>query len=85
MCRYNMSFNDAVMNELRPHFKDEESLLGWLEVNMDHLMREYIARFKRPTNTSAGFLQLNGILGKQGASFSWENLREDAYSDKYGI
>ena len=31
------------------------------------------------------FLQLNGILGKQGASFSWENLREDAYSDKYGI
>ncbi len=44
MCRYNMSFNDAVMNELRPHFKDEESLLGWLEVNMDHLMREYIAR-----------------------------------------
>ena len=46
MCRYNMSFNDAVMNELRPHFKDEESLLVWLEVNMDHLMREYIARFK---------------------------------------
>ena len=106
MCRYNMSFNDAVMNELRPHFKDEESLLVWLEVNMDHLMREYIARFKRPNidgeqllrklntlpNTSAGFLQLNaagflqlnGILGKQGASFSWENLREDAYSDKYG-
>ena len=77
MCRYNMSFNDAVMNELRPHFKDEESLLVWLEVNMDHLMREYIARFKRP--------KLNGILGKQGASFSWENLREDAYSDKYGI
>ena len=44
MCRYNMSFNDAVMNELQPHFKDEESLLVWLEVNMDHLMREYIAR-----------------------------------------
>ena len=99
MCRYNMSFNDAVMNEMRPHFKDEESLLVWLEVNMDHLMREYIARFKKPNidgeqllrklntlpNTSAGFLQLNGILGKQGASFSWENLREDAYSDKYGI
>ena len=23
--------------------------------------------------SQAGFLQLNGILGKQGASFSWEN------------
>ena len=67
MCRYNMSFNDAVMNELRPHFKDEESLLVWLEVNMDHLMREYIARFKRPNidgwtiscvNTSQGLKDL---------------------------
>ena len=94
-----MSFNDAVMNEMRPHFKDEESLLVWLEVNMDHLMREYIARFKRPNsggeqllrklnalpNTSDGFHQLDGILGRQGASFSWDELRDDAYSDKYGI
>ena len=94
-----MSFNDAVMNELRPHFKDEESLLVWLEVNMEHLMREYIARFKRPNiggeqllrklnalpNTSDGFHQLDGILGRQGASFSWDELRDDAYSDKYGI
>ena len=24
------------------------SSMVWLEVNMDHLMREYIARFKRP-------------------------------------
>jgi len=39
MCRYNMSFNDAVMNELRPHFKDEESLLVWLEVNSYTLAR----------------------------------------------
>ena len=27
MCKYNMSINDAVVNEIRPHFKDEESLL----------------------------------------------------------
>lgn len=99
MCRYTMSFNDAVMNEMRPHFRDEESLLVWLEVSMDHLMCEYIARFKKTNidgdqllrklnalpDTPAGFLQLNGILGKQGAGFSWDDLREDAYSDKYGI
>lgn len=54
---------------------------------MDHLMREYIARFKKPNidgdqllrklnalpDTPAGFLQLNGILGKQGAGFSWDD------------
>ncbi len=99
MCTYNMSFNDSVMNEILPHFKDEESLLVWLEVNMEHLMREYIARFKKTNidgeqllrklntlpDTPAGFLQLDGILGKQGMSFSWDELREDAYSDKYGI
>ena len=82
-----MSFNDAVMNEMRSYFRDEESLLVWLEVSMDHLMREYIARFKKPNidgdqllrklnalpDTPAGFLQLNGILGKQGAGFSWDD------------
>ena len=46
MCKYNMSINDAVVNEIRPHFKDEESLLMWMEVSMEHLMREYAARFK---------------------------------------
>lgn len=99
MCRFNISFNDAVVSEMRPHFKDEESLIVWMEVSMEHLMREYIARFKRPSgdgeamlnkikelpNTPEGFLQLGGILGRQEASFSWEELREEAYSEKYGI
>ena len=24
MCRFNMSFNDAVVDEMRPHFADEK-------------------------------------------------------------
>ena len=44
-----MSFNDALVNEIRPHFKDEESLLMWMEVSMEHLMREYAARFAKPS------------------------------------
>jgi len=62
-------------------------------------MLEYAAQFKSPAvdgkhllsklnalpNTSESFLQLGGILGRQRKSFSWEELREDAYSDKYGI
>jgi len=94
MCRYNMSFDDAIVNKVLPHFKDEQSLLKWMQVSMEHLMLEYAAQFKSPAvdgklnalpNTSESFLQLGGILGRQRKSFSWEELREDAYSDKYGI
>ena len=34
MCRYNMSFNDAVMNELRPHFKDEEWTISCVNTSL---------------------------------------------------
>ena len=99
MCKFNMSFNDAIVNEIRPHFADEESLLGWMEVNMEHLMLEYAARFKKPAvdgeqllrklkslpDTPDGFLQLEGILGRQGKQFSWDELREEAYTEKYDI
>ena len=92
MCKFNMSFNDAIVNEIRPHFADEESLLVWMEVSMEHLMREYAARFKKPAvdgeqllrklkslpDTPDGFLQLEGILGRQGKQFSWDELREEA-------
>ena len=52
---------------------------------MDVQFDEMEVAFLQEYSTLHPFLQLNGILGKQGASFSWENLREDAYSDKYGI
>lgn len=47
MYKFDISFNDAILNEIRPHFADEESLLVWMEVSMEHLMREYAARFKK--------------------------------------
>ncbi len=32
-----------------------------------------------------GFLQLGGILGKAHKDFSWEDLREEALEEKYGV
>lgn len=99
MCRFNMSLNDAVVNEIRPHFSDEESLLMWMESSLEHLMREYATRFRKPAvdgeqllkklkslpDTPEGFLQLAGILGRPGSSFSWGELRGESYTEKYGI
>ena len=95
-----MSFNDAVVNEMRSHFADENAMLMWMQARMERMMREYTAQCRKKTpadgkellrklqaipNTPEGFLQLGGILGKPVSSFSWDELREDAYTEKYGI
>lgn len=100
MCRFNMSFNDAVVDEMRPHFVDEKAMLMWMQAGMEQMMREYAAQFRQRTaadgqellsklqeipDTPKGFLQLGGILGKPVGSFSWDALREDAFFEKYGI
>jgi len=91
-----MTFDDAIVNEVLPHFKDEQSLLKWMKVSMEHLMLEYAAQFKSPVvdgkhllsklnalpDTPESFLQLGGILGRQRKSFSWEELRDDANSER---
>ena len=97
MCRYNLSFNDAVVDEVRPHFADEESLRLWMQVQMEHLMKEYAAQFKKPSldgeqllsrlkslgDTPDGFLRLDTVLPPSQSSI--EELREEAYFEKYGI
>ena len=72
----------------------------WMQAGMERMMKEYVAQFRKRTaadgkellkklqdmpNTSKGFLQLEGILGKPASSFTWDELREDAYAEKYGI
>lgn len=102
MCRFNISFNDAVIDEMRPLFADEKALLMWMQAKMEQLMKEYAAQFKPQlksstdgaallnklqslSNTPEGFLQLGGILGKAHEDFSWEDLREEALEEKYGV
>ena len=98
MCRFNMSFNDAVVDEMRHYFADEKALRVWMQAGMEQMMREYAARFKKETtvggaallkklqalpNTPEGFLQLDSVLGP--ARSSIEELKEDAFLEKYGI
>ena len=102
MCRFNISFNDAVIDEMRPLFADEKALLMWMQAKMEQLMKKYAAQFKPQLksstdgaallnklqslpNTPEGFLQLGGILGKAHKDFSWEDLREEALEEKYGV
>lgn len=52
MCRFNISFNDAVIDEMRPLFADEKALLMWMQAKMEQLMKEYAAQFKTQLKSS---------------------------------
>lgn len=67
------------------------------DIQMEQMMREYTARNKKKSvvgdellrnlkalpNTPEGFLQLDTVL--RPSRFSIEELREEAYLEKYGI
>ena len=93
-----MSFSDTVVDEVRPLFTDEHKMLLWMQVEMERLMRNYVAQYKRNIevdgsqllsnlkalpNTPEGFLQLDTVLRPSLSSI--EELREEAYAEKYGI
>ncbi len=42
-------------------------------------------RLKELEGDSEAFFKMSGILGKPQAGFSWEELREEAIYDKYGV
>ena len=98
MCKFNISFNDTVVDEVRPLFTDEHKMLLWMQVEMERLMRNYVAQHKRTIelneclllsklkalpNSPEGFLQLDSVLHPSQSSI--EDLREEAYAEKYGI
>ena len=84
------------MNLAKPHFKGEEALQLWLEEQLDRVLWDFVSQFEDKGDDGnllekleavgdgpEGILQLGGILGRQRANFSWEELREDAYQSDY--
>lgn len=87
---------DLVVNEVWSHFADEKELLMLLQVRLKELMEDFSAKnkpsvdgnellrnLKALPNTPEGFLQLDTVL--RPSRFSLEELREEAYLEKYGI
>lgn len=101
MCRYNIAVDDALMEEVKPHIGENVAVQSWLEEMLRKTLVSYIeqmasqkdmalereqvlARVKDLENSS-GLSMLGGILGKPHAGFSWDELREEAIFEKYGI
>ena len=97
MCTYNVRVDDHVVELMKPHFDNDKALQLWIEKQLQKAMWEYAAQFEKPTehndclleqlmaldNSPEGFLKLDTVLSPSTSSI--KELREEAFSDKYGI
>ncbi len=97
MCTYNVRVDDHVVELMKPHFDNDKALQLWIERQLQKVMWEYAAQFEKPMehndrlleqllaldNSPEGFLKLDKVLPPSISSI--EELKEDAFSDKYGI
>ena len=96
MCTRNVRINDRVMNLAKSHFKGEEALQLWIEKQLDRALWDYVSQFEDKEDddhlleklraiddSPEGFLMLDTVLTPSKSSI--EELREEAYSEKYGI
>lgn len=47
MCTYNISISDAVIEDVRPAFADDDSLSRWLQQQVEMLLVQYATSLKR--------------------------------------
>ena len=47
--------------------------------------RKLLERLESLKNDPDGFFKMGGILGQPKGSYSWEELREEAMSERYGV
>jgi len=47
MCTYNISISDAVIDDVRPAFADDDALSRWLQQQMELLLIQYATSLKR--------------------------------------
>ena len=96
----NFSIDDQVVDIVRPELGSDKALEAWMIRMLKKAMSDYahelraqtatavngeelLRKLKALPNTPEGFLQLDTVLSP--AKTSIEELREEAYAEKYGI
>lgn len=94
------SIDDQVVEAVRPKLGSDKALEAWMIRMLKKAMADYayelrvqktsvaecedlLGKLKALPNTPEGFLQLDSVL--RPAKTSIEELREEAYAEKYGI
>ena len=96
----NFSIDDQVVDVLRPKLGDDKAMEAWMIRMLKKAISDYahelsaqntsaadgeelLRKLKALPNSPEGFLQLDTVL--RPAKTSIEELREEAYAEKYGI
>lgn len=67
MCTYNFSFSDSLMERMRPAFPNEETVVEWLQQQMNELIVDFVAKQERTSERgSVSAKDLYGIWGDDG-------------------
>jgi hypothetical protein len=94
------SIDDQVIDVVKPRLGGDKALEAWMVRMLKKVMADYahelkiqtasviegeelLSKLKALPNTPEGFLQLDTVL--RPAKTSIEQLREEAYTEKYGI
>ena len=99
MCTYTFTFDDKLMDKLKPQFSSDEKMVHWLQKELETIVirhtkvskpnsktcskKEFLAKLKELKNDKNGFLKLVDILPP--SKYSAEELLNEYYEEKYGI
>lgn len=84
MCTFDLSFNNALVDSIRPAFKDDNAIKEWMQHQLELLMAQLKVSQTNPQNASYhhSLSHLRGI-GTTGQSI--EQIRDEYYKEKYGV
>ncbi len=98
MCTYNVSVDDYVIEQVRPHFASDTDIQIWIEGILHRALLDYVnkkgnmqtlqsekvcEKVKALESDPDGLFKLRDILTP--SKYSAEELRDGYITDKYGI
>lgn len=99
MCRYSVNIDDAVLKSVKPYFKNDDVMQLWIEQQLHQAILQYmkghstsvgakgsadvLEKLEAIKDDPKGFFKLDQILPP--SSMSPEELKDEAYYEKYGI
>lgn len=98
MCTYNITIDDTLMSQVRPTLGSDSDVAEWVQKQVELVMRNHLRKVARTDTKHKSTIQrieklaaaqtvslrdLEGILPETNVSF--DDLRSEYISDKYGI
>lgn len=86
MCTYNIHIDDNKASLLQTKFKDRESVEKWMQQQIDMLVKQQVALISAKANKRTTRSYKHELLcGMLSTDVSYEELRDEYISEKYGV